>query len=433
MSKKQPFHFNISSQDKVEWDVWHELMLNNDMNSSFFGFNAGHSAWGDILKILDEEIFTHSDLYKLELFGPATRIDHSSWPTDIDEDGEFGQIGANLCSVNNFEILPDDHDKQLYYVYQSIEEGDLLEFGIFSSKVLFIPNEIILNKDGRQKNISFKDLDYSDCYANIHKWTEMATKGVNPTKKDMFSSWITPHFFYSSFYGLSEISKNEPLYGLNEEKPFPFYLKIHKYKDGDDELLTLDSIRDAMLHLSSALDVPIYGFFFCEEEKFKNSTNLDYDINKDLKEKKMALDTNKIHRIAIEDDKDIVLNMVYAEVAVEDSYEVFGAYAGNTREGPQAGYFHQDLEGEFTVSDDFFEFETSLEPNLVCDELDDLRNEFEDWDEDGDLIGFSDAGKDFLKSNESVNDDGYIEAYSESASDDFIYGVQDEWRVEVYK
>ena len=33
----------------------------------------------------------------------------------------------------------------------------------------------------------------------------------------------------------------------------------------------------------------------------------------------------------------------------------------------------------------------------------------------------------------SFNDDGYIEAYSESASDDFIYGVQDEWRVEVYK
>ena len=137
MSKKQPFHFNISSPDQGDWNIWYQLMLNNEMNSSFFGFNAGHSAWGDILRILDEEIFPQSDLYKLELFGPATRINHSSWPADIDEDGEFGQIGANLCSVNNFEILPDDHDKQVYYVYQSIKEGDLLEFGIFSSCLLY--------------------------------------------------------------------------------------------------------------------------------------------------------------------------------------------------------------------------------------------------------------------------------------------------------
>ena len=433
MSKKQPFHFNISSPDQGDWNIWHQLMLNNEMNSSFFGFNAGHSAWGDILRILDEEIFPQSDLYKLELFGPATRINHSSWPADIDEDGEFGQIGANLCSVNNFEILPDDHDKQVYYVYQSIEEGDLLEFGIFSSKVLFIPREIILNKDGRHKNISFKDLDYSDCYANINKWTEMATRGENPTKKDMFSSWITPDLFYSSFYGLTEISKNELPYGLGEEKPFPYFLKIHKYKDGDDELLAVESIKDAMLHLASALDVSIYGFFYCEEERLQTSPDLEYDKKEDFKERKMALDTNRVHRIAIEDDKDVVLNMVYAEVDVEDSYEVFGAYAGNTSEGPQAGYFHQNLEDEFTVSDDPFEFETSLEPNVICDELDELRNELEDWDENGDLIGFSNAGKDFLTSNESINDDGYIEAYSKSASDDFIYGVQDEWRIEVYK
>ena len=159
MSKKQPFHFNISSPDKVEWDVWHELMLNNDMNSSFFGFNAGHSAWGDILKILDEEIFTHSDLYKLELFGPATRINHSSWPTDIDEDGEFGQIGANLCSVNNFEILPDT------YLFSKITNKNLPPKGSFGSLKLHDTNLSYfdvggqfaknLEKEGERASIDF--------------------------------------------------------------------------------------------------------------------------------------------------------------------------------------------------------------------------------------------------------------------------------------
>ena len=117
----------------------------------------------------------------------------------------------------------------------------------------------------------------------------------------------------------------------------------------------------------------------------------------------------------------------------ESNYEVFGVYSGMLSSGPHICYFHQDQEGEFQVSDDYFEFETNQELSEIFRELDDLRNEFEIWDDEQDSFNFSEAGKEFLKANLSIDDDGWIEAYSPKASEDFIYDLQDEWQLSLYK
>jgi len=243
MSDKKAFCFDIVNPDPRDWDLWYELMLSNKMNSSFFGFNAGHSAWGDILQIFDKEIFPHSDLCKIELFGPAANVGRGPW----------------WATANIFEFLPNDHNEQLYYVYQEVKKGDLISHGIFS----------------------IQDIDYSTCYANIHQWTDMAVKGIHtPLEKDMLSTWITPDCFYSSYYGLHEFAKEAPPYGC-DEKPFPYLIRIHKYDEYGEDLLTQEKIKKAMLDFSSALDVDVFGFFHCEENKMQEINDSKYDNTKD--------------------------------------------------------------------------------------------------------------------------------------------------------
>ena len=70
---------------------------------------------------------------------------------------------------------------------------------------------------------------------------------------------------------------------------------------------------------------------------------------------------------------------------------------------------------------------------LNVNELDDLRNEFEIWDDEGDSFEFSDAGKKFIATNELINNDGWLEAYSEGASEDFIYDLQNKWKLSLRK
>ncbi len=48
------------------------------------------------------------------------------------------------------------------------------------------------------------------------------------------------------------------------------------------------------------------------------------------------------------------------------------------------------------------------------------------------MVGLSQKGLNFLHTG-SEDDDGYSEVYSEGASEDFIYDVQDEWNLEFYK
>ena len=140
----------------------------------------------------------------------------------------------------------------------------------------------------------------------------------------------------------------------------------------------------------------------------------------------MNIDKKNTYRIVFTYDEEPSLNMVYAEVGDGD-YEIFGAFSGICG---GLGMFHQNADGEITVSDDPFEFDTKYEDEVeeICKKIESLRAEFEDTDSDGNLKGLSDTGKKFMLGCHA-NDDGYEWAYSEDASEDFIYDVQDEWNL----
>ena len=86
------------------------------------------------------------------------------------------------------------------------------------------------------------------------------------------------------------------------------------------------------------------------------------------------------------------------------------------------------------VSDESFEFEAKISPDEVsniCIELEQLRSKFEETDIEGNLVGLSKEGQNFLETG--FNDNGYVEAYSKGASEDFIYDIQDEWSLNFFK
>ena len=144
----------------------------------------------------------------------------------------------------------------------------------------------------------------------------------------------------------------------------------------------------------------------------------------------MDIKTDKTFRILVARHEEPEVNMVYAEVG-GDEYEVFGAFSGISGGG---GLFHQNKDGEITVSDDCGEFSSKWgdDVNEICSNLERLRAEFEAYDEDGNMVGLSQKGLDFLQTG-SEDQNGYSEVYSEGASEDFIYDIQDEWNLEFYK
>ena len=140
--------------------------------------------------------------------------------------------------------------------------------------------------------------------------------------------------------------------------------------------------------------------------------------------------TSALHRICIAQNENVLVNMVYTEIGGND-YEVFGAFSG---QGAGGGLFFQDSDGNITVSDDPDDFSTSFDEDTtkaIFLELEKLRAEMERLDERGNLIGFSHCGLAFLSESEANN--GYIEAYSEDASEDFIYDLQEEWNLNFFK
>ena len=140
--------------------------------------------------------------------------------------------------------------------------------------------------------------------------------------------------------------------------------------------------------------------------------------------------TSALHRICIAQNENVLVNMVYTEIGGND-YEVFGAFSG---QGAGGGLFFQDSDGNITVSDDPDDFSTSVDEDTtkaIFFELEKLRAEMERLDERGNLIGFSHCGLAFLSESEANN--GYIEAYSEDASEDFIYDLQEEWNLNFFK
>ena len=138
----------------------------------------------------------------------------------------------------------------------------------------------------------------------------------------------------------------------------------------------------------------------------------------------MEIDKKDIHRIVVTYEGGPSLNLVYAEVG--EDYEIFGAFSGMCG---GLGMFHQNSDGEITVSDDPFEFDTKFvdEVEEISSKIESLRAEFEETDDDGNLIGLSDQGKKFIKG--FPENDGEVFAYSEDASDDFIIDIQDDWNL----
>ncbi len=137
--------------------------------------------------------------------------------------------------------------------------------------------------------------------------------------------------------------------------------------------------------------------------------------------------SEETHRIVVSDDDFIMVNMIYREI--DD--EILGAFSGDGG----GGLFHQDADGEFVVSDDFAEFQSQCMDLAALEkcagELEKLRAEFENINEDGDLVGLSDAGLAFVDTfGEASN--GCMMAFSEGASEDFIYDIQDEWNLNFY-
>ncbi len=138
----------------------------------------------------------------------------------------------------------------------------------------------------------------------------------------------------------------------------------------------------------------------------------------------MEINKKEIHRIVVTFEGDPSLNLVYAEVG--EDYEIFGAFSGICG---GLGMFHQNSDGEITVSDDPFEFDTKFvdEVEEISSKMESLRAEFEETDDDGNLIGLSDQGKKFVK--DFPENDGEVFAHSEDASDDFIIDIQDDWNL----
>ena len=101
----------------------------------------------------------------------------------------------------------------------------------------------------------------------------------------------------------------------------------------------------------------------------------------------MDIKTDKTFRILVARHEEPEVNMVYAEVG-GDEYEVFGAFSGISGGG---GLFHQNKDGEITVSDDCGEFSSKWgeDVNDICSNLERLRAEFEAYDEDGNMVGLS--------------------------------------------
>ena len=133
------------------------------------------------------------------------------------------------------------------------------------------------------------------------------------------------------------------------------------------------------------------------------------------------INNKNLYRILIVQDDSCLVNMIYTEI----EGEVFGAFSGNG--GGGLFYFNEDHES--TVSDDLYEFDSGYESiEETCTELERLRSEFEEYDDAGNIIGISEIGQEFL-SQYGSNDDGYIAAFSDDASEDYIYDTQDEWNL----
>lgn len=131
-------------------------------------------------------------------------------------------------------------------------------------------------------------------------------------------------------------------------------------------------------------------------------------------------------RIVIAHYGELLLNMVYSELGEEPS-ETFGSFSGRGGDG----MFHISPAGNLTLSSDWScidsAYSTSI-TNQISAYLDSMRSEFEIFNQSGEIIGLSRKGKRFLESSKQAGP--YQEAFSEKASDELIFMLQDEWNLD---
>ena len=189
---------------------------------------------------------------------------------------------------------------------------------------------------------------------------------------------------------------------------------------------------------SDFLSMLFKGVYIFEVTKKIEKKLEKQDTTSEIKSKKIEKkhakyqeNNNNIFRVVAARSEEPELNMVYTEVG-KNNYEVFGAFSGICGGG---GLFHQNTDNEMFVSDDFYEFSTNLtdqDLENTFQKLEKFRAEFENYDEEGNLIGLSEKGLLFIK-QQKEDENGLVEVYSEGASEDFVYDIQDEWNLGFYK
>lgn len=134
----------------------------------------------------------------------------------------------------------------------------------------------------------------------------------------------------------------------------------------------------------------------------------------------------KIHKILIVEGDKISLNLVYGEY-FNPRQEILGSYSGQG----SGGYFYQNEFEQIIVSTDPLDFPldgSKYSAVFLFNILDQMRSKFEALDKHGNMVGLSKAGQDFLSTGLDLGYDLY-ESFSEEASDDFIFDLQDQWNL----
>lgn len=260
MRTKETYVFNFFKPDYGDQEEWYELLLSNSKNKSYIGFNADCSAWGDIYHAINQIPIRYlKSPISTTVYGPAVNINKPTWPVHIDGEmhSRYKMPGENIYKVDILKLLPANHTDELYYVCQE-----------------FYPPRVIDNHSKNYQTASLGDgifcpiLNHIDrlgaerYYANLNQWTKYA---INKKKlflfhKDMFTGWLSPDSFYSSYFGLHQITKD--LGNHKNEKPSPWLMRIDKEKDGYDKFLSLDDILTFLRLFKANLGVEIYGFYY---------------------------------------------------------------------------------------------------------------------------------------------------------------------------
>ena len=141
----------------------------------------------------------------------------------------------------------------------------------------------------------------------------------------------------------------------------------------------------------------------------------------------MNLDVEELNRILVANDTDaIIANIVY--VPIDGGY--IGAYSGNSGGIFDYRVFYVDEDDVAEIDDDFAALNTPniLDAPEIFSALEGERFKLEDPNKEGFL---SSEGMQFLASGEQV-DNGFKVKYSDKASEDIIYALQEDWTLNYF-